>query len=730
MMITDIRAEYLERKRLRMREVRALQTNDQRARDAERKRTARGRQTEEQREIVRAHDRTRKQKERRSKIRPFLAIDGEGGGTDDLGRQHYLLMVAADSRQTILSRHDGKPLSTRDCFEFLLSLPRDPILVGYGIGYDATQILRGIKPPALKQILNPPQGKNGPCYTYWGDYAILYQQGQYLRVARLERSSGKPRVVKGSCRTIYETLGFFQCAFVKAIAMWETGTAEERAIIAENKDKRSEFLELTDEIIRYCTLECRHLAELMEKFREVCTGLDIRPGRWSGAGWIASALLQKHNIPKRPLSPKEAKIAAPSASLRRPERDPDFERAAAAAYYGGRFEVSRIGMLRGPVHEYDLHSAYPAAMADLPCPLHTRWVHRPRARRLPDDGLYLARVMFDNPPGPWCALPFRRKGGLYWPAAGIGWYWAPELRAARNRLGTDLTLRDLWVAEQCCECRQYDWVAALYDERRRIGSNTRGYPLKLGLNSLYGKLAQRCGRAPYHDPVAAGLITAITRARLVEAIGHDPDAVVMAATDAVFSTKPLPLDIGEGLGQWEEKVHPDLFIAQPGVYWSPSQVEKLLKSRGAPRSIIGKAAEQFLASWRDFLSMLRDPEKREIVLRERLIPSVPISINVFYGCRTALARGKPWLAGKWEHVTRQESFEWNTKRDAMKIDLEKDDCMATFPIKQSPFDESEYYQPTDFDKLLQISADNGEFEIDENMLLEAMPDYTPFLPHE
>ena len=56
-------------------------------------------------------------------------------------------------------------------------------------GYDATQILRGIsKAPTLRRILDPPQGRNGPCYTYWGDYAILYQQGQYLRDARIDRS--------------------------------------------------------------------------------------------------------------------------------------------------------------------------------------------------------------------------------------------------------------------------------------------------------------------------------------------------------------------------------------------------------------------------------------------------------------------------------------------------------------------------------------------------------------
>src|SRR5262249_31754888 len=153
--------------------------------------------------------------------------------------------------------------STCDCLEFLLSLPAEPILVGYGIGYDATQILRGItKVTTLRRILNPHLGKNGPCYTYWGEYAIIYQKGQYLRVARIDRSGPKPAVAKGSSRTVYETIGFFQCTFVKAITNFDIGSERDRARIAENKMRRDTFSQLTEEIIEYCKLECRYLAML------------------------------------------------------------------------------------------------------------------------------------------------------------------------------------------------------------------------------------------------------------------------------------------------------------------------------------------------------------------------------------------------------------------------------------------------------------------------------------
>jgi DNA polymerase type B, organellar and viral len=723
---------------VRKREARKQQTPEQRERERVRKQNERNRYTSEQRE----REKAREQKRSRKKVRPFMAIDGEGGGTDPLDRQNYLLMVASGmtaGEEHILHR-SGKALSIIDCLEFLLALPADHVLVGYGIGYDATQILRGIKATTLRRILNPPQTKNGPGYTYWGEYAISYQQGQYLRIARVDRSGDKPAIKKGSTRTVYETIGFFQCAFVKAITDWTIGTEEERDKIAVNKSRRNEFSKLTPEIIDYCKLECRYLVMLMTEFREVCTAAGIEPRQWSGAGWLAAALLDKHGVPKRPLTAKEVEALTekkPSKNskpprLRRPERDREFEIAANHAYYGGRFEVSRLGLIRGPIYQYDLRSAYPAAMLQLPCPLHTRWYHRPRASRLPDTGLYLAKISFSHPDGPWCGLPFRQNGGLFWPFQGTGWYWSREIGAARDRVDAEIAvIHDLWIARCACDCRPFDWVQGIYEERRRIGSKTRGYPLKLGLNSLYGKMAQRSGRGPFHDAVSAGLITAITRARIIEAIGQDLEAVVMLATDAVFTTRPLLLDIGGGLGQWEENVWPDLFIAQPGVYWSPSDLEASVKSRGAPRSIIGDAAPRFHKVFEEWFAVMRRPGGLETVLKERLIPSVPIKVRVFYGNRLALARGKPWLAGKWEDVTRHESFEWRTKRDAMRVTLHEDGYLITYPPALSILAESEGYKPADFDRLVEITGEAGGAEqIDENMLLEAMPDFVPFLPRD
>ena len=54
------------------------------------------------------------------------------------------------------------------------------------------------------------------------------------------------------------------------------------------------------------------------------------------------------------------------------------------------------------------------------------------------------------------------------------------------------------------------------------------------------------------------------------------------------------------------------------------------------------------------------------------------------------------------------------------------------PPALSIFAESEGNKPGDFDRLIEISGESGgsTVEIDENMLLEAMSDFIPFLPRE
>jgi hypothetical protein len=72
----------------------------------------------------------------------------------------------------------------------------------------------------------------------------------------------------------------------------------------------------------------------------------------------------------------------------------------------------------------------------------------------------------------------------------------------------------------------------------------RGQVIMLGINSVYGKFAQRVGKRgeppAYGSLWYAAAITAGTRRKLLQAALSDPSAIIAFATDAVFSTRALP----------------------------------------------------------------------------------------------------------------------------------------------------------------------------------------------
>lgn len=590
--------------------------------------------------------------------RPFIGCDGEGCGTDELGRQLYMLFSIGEREL-----YTGDRLSTWELLDFICGEPPGSILVGFAFGYDVTMILRDLSEKQQRRLFEPKSfGAGHSPFVWYKEFDIDYLPKNYLKVRRVKivrdaDGTEKRVAIKGSTRTIYETFGFFQKSFLKVLHEFDVGTKTELELISSNKDARSGFNEITPEIRAYCRLECRFLGELMEKLRDYCEEGGIRPRSWSGAGKLAAALHAKHNTPK-------GSVCAQTVPV-------EVEAMANMAYYGGRFEISRVGAINQKVYEYDIRSAYPAAMRDLPCLLHGRWtlenLEGKRGTNVAKTGkLFVAGVSFKASSarenfGQLGGLPVRSKEGhLYWPLQGAGVYWSHEIESAK-KLGFKISYKEGWVYEKCCDCQPFDWVEPLFDYRRSIGSSGPGYPIKLGINSLYGKLAQRKGNGAYCNMVWAGLITAITRTKLNEAIAasvdnHGPGRILMVATDALYSLDPLPnLICGDWLGAWEKVELDDLFIVQPGLYWSPDLRKK--KSRGLSGKFFEERerTEAFEREWSAWEGAANSALEVDF-------PSVTVPVPGFVGLKLALARNKPEAAGCWIEDTRSISFDYRNKR--------------------------------------------------------------------
>ena len=659
--------------------------------------------------------------------RPFVGCDGEGA-RDGNGRSSYVLFRIGERE---LCR-DGARLTTPDLLSFILGHPSaDDILVGFFFEYDISNILLDVSsardpakpaiPSPIEKILavdlkakandpNPYQfgGWTRLAFAGYPPIGVKYLPRNQIEVCRLAWLPRKIkgvvrfgwRSVEGSIRRIYDVQGFFQCSFLKALELWGVGP-EHHAGIAAMKDARSSFAGVTQQVRDYCAIECRLLAEMMEAFRLQCIATGMVPKTWNGAGKIASALLKAHGA----MTHKRLLEITPPAVL-------DL---AHAAYYGGRFETPWIGRLP-ETWEHDIGSAYPAAMLGLPCLEHGRWIEVDARQldQLGNDALFVARVAYYHPPRQFlCGLPHRSKQGrLSWPREGNGVYWSPEIRSAQ-RLGARITYKGGWRFERGCECQASPFIRTLYELRRQIGKSVRGIPIKLGLNSMYGKKAQRIGKPTYASPIDAGLITAITRAAINDAIvkAGDPRRVAMIATDGVYTVEgPIAgLDLGEGLGQWEAKRFPSLFIVRPGLYWPPAGSQspasnRKFKTRGLSPKFFEPLIPAFERAWEAWL----DDGASSFG-----VPIVPVPIETFVGVRLALRLKDPGQACQWIKRDVKCTFQWTEKRRGMR---QLGEAIITGSLPGSPDAHSHHYDANS------VLASSTVFD-EDRMIFEAMPDY-------
>lgn len=583
--------------------------------------------------------------------RPFIGVDGEGITRPD-GTHDYVMLCASTGEYIAHARG----LYMEQCIRFLLNLKAsypNAIFVGFGFNYDSNMILKSKGLEWINNhLLNPPADFNG--YTRndeLGGYLYVDWKPRKTLTLKLARKQDKaPGMV------IYDTFGFFQSSFYKALSDNGIGDVETLRHIQEMKAQRSEFHEANmQEMLDYSILECKLLAELMEKLRSMIAGLadtDLRLNlplsRWDGAGAIAAELLKYYGV----------------KGHRWPLDKPQHP-AILAAYFGGRFESPMLGML-DKTYSYDINSAYPEAMLYLPClkeaelsPVNGQW-----------DGktLALCRVRWSLPGDTIIApFPFRdRHGRISFPVNGQGWYWSHEVTEAIHRFGSAIELLEVWQlrtrGDCMCSGQPFGWIAELYEYRRKLKAegDARQLPLKLGYNSCYGKLAQGVGHAPFQDFIWAGLITSYTRGKILAAIyrNNAEKYVAQIATDGIEFTRKQPLVIGEALGQWEYGEAKDVFIAGNGLvnYTCPKCLNPAIADGDPPNQCKKCDGRGTIQKVRGFGKgeRINWQELREEFLRNGPGAHIMVSLNRFIGASLAIHLQDKSLFCKW--VTQDKTF--------------------------------------------------------------------------
>ena len=507
---------------------------------------------------------------------------------------------------------------------------KQPIFISFGFSYDVGQIVKDFpyekgwevhngKPFAECKNPDYRSSRNRP--VLWKSYAIRCVAGKSITLYGL-RNPDKPfKLIKKNGERIkqldwkdrieiLDCFGFFQMSLVAAIRDTAGAvTDEELDIIIAGKKERGNFkAEDLPAIKTYTAGELKALVNMMNIQRTgLLTAIPDRPinvKRWHGAGAIAKALLDMYIAPQLKGEERRSYVRAMLGSdiFQGAPEDKTLDEQeridwAFRAYFGGRSDQAKQGNHQGVIYEQDVSSAYPAEIVKLPNMTSGCWEKVINPTREQVESANMVSMFHVRTRGyerdlPFYPLPFRTSGNgsIYYPPIVEGVYMRDHVIAAirhfdyfqkEGRLchyginphGPSLEIVSAWLFHPASDEKPFAWVGELFDYRVKIkDANKAGaQAIKLGINSVYGKMAESVGDRPplYVSPYFAAAITAGTQRAVGEAALTEPDDIVMFATDGVYSTKPLDVFAPKKktLGAWERTVvEAGGVFVQAGVY--------------------------------------------------------------------------------------------------------------------------------------------------------------------
>jgi hypothetical protein len=444
------------------------------------------------------------------------------------------------------------------------------------------------------------------------------------------------------------------------------------------KEKRSTYTKLTDEERNYCIEECALLAMLAVKVTNAAVDVDLMPIKLYSGGSFAKCMMRNNGVP----------------ALRGIDRygdcSPEIKDVLMRSYFGGWFDLAESG-IHDEIYCYDLGSAYPAAMVELPCGAHGKWVRGNRSKwciqlvswRIHED------IDIDGDDPKFGPLPYRdHKGGNTHPCAGKGWYWKPEVNAAKKLPGYQWELHDQYSWVPSCNHKPFNFMPEYFEARQKLGS--AGDMLKIAMNSGYGITADtQSDKSKYACVLWASLITSHTRTRILEFISEEYDNVIGIATDGIICKRPITskkiyVAGSKELGQWElTEQYQDVLAIQPGVLLD-SECE-IVKSRGHKKEDLIELSEKLRVEW----------------LKNGFAGQVEYSRSRFIGARLAAHRKDRWgTHGQWQDQPVTVSFKNPAGRWGINETPLEPVMKALVPLPMRPHEVIEISHP--YNKLLSL----------------------------
>lgn len=528
----------------------------------------------------------------------FVAWDGEGvndGFIDKWTERQNFVLFGNSTGKAI---YNPKGIPQKELLQWIIDQKFPPNVrhVIFGGSYDFNKILCGMPPHTVKKLHS---NKN---WTHFGEFAFRYRPRKELVIARVKPGYNPELSLKkqssGYIR-LWDVIGFFQNTFVNVLREWYPECPELDLIIS-GKIARLDFDGDDTEFMKmYNAAECRALVEVMNRLHAQLNKTELRIARWDGAGAVAGQLFRTFNLRKAFYNGKE-KIELP----------PEIGDASRYGYFGGRIESGFMGHYVGPIFNYDINSAYPFAASQLPNLNNGHWsktgaiTEESQLQRIDPLSIFRVQWYFHNERR-YYPFPFRNSdNSVIFPRMGERWIYYPELLAAiRSLRGKDqLRVWEGWEFKRANGDMPFSVLRDIYLKRQQmvVDKDPAQMVLKLGLNSVYGKLCQKLGwneetgKSPvFHNLLFAGWITSYIRGMIYSVVAQAPEDVISINTDGIISKALLPISHSseKKLGGWSLEHHDELIQLQSGVYWLKKGNHWKERARGLGR-VVGDGATE------------------------------------------------------------------------------------------------------------------------------------------
>ena len=417
----------------------------------------------------------------------------------------------------------------------------------YNLSYDAECILKLLPEEILKQ------------YKWKKELRFQYKNYKihYIDRKKLTLSKGKHSVSGYDIAQYYDNKPL-------DVASESIGITLDQKYL-ELKKKREIFSKFyysrhKGEIRAYCLEDCRHTKELSEHWIATFEAVfSFYPKNWISAGYLAEKVLINNNIP----IPLFNELEYPIQEIAR------------SSFYGGRFELIKRGYI-GECYLYDLNSAYPYALTTLPDITQGRWFESKKIHPKAKIGFFFIQANISDKVK-ISPFPFVKKNRtICYPSGKFRTYVTlDELLMVKGDKNIQYTILDSWqfIPKDNPTYPFKNFIKKQYYKRLELKEldNPLEKAIKIVLNSIYGKMAQRTNNmiGNLFNPVIASYITGFTRRQLYEFTKKNKldNFVVAYATDSVACQKKIKNLDSKKLGKMKlDKQATDVIFLSNGFY--------------------------------------------------------------------------------------------------------------------------------------------------------------------